>query len=170
MNPLRRLLGLFRRKPGMIGTPPSARQIPADPGLHAVDFSRRYAEPINYHVESRMMELGIDPQRIGMPDVVNGNQHAAFHPAGRDGGNVSPDGRMTVDSGLFNTEYLKSDYGEEAATLYAKSRLRDRLDAIIAHEYEEHRHGMSHVEALKHAPKTALPIGDRAREIAKAID
>jgi hypothetical protein len=77
---------------------------------------------------------------------------------------------MTVDSGLFNAEFLKNDYGEEAAALYAKSRLRDRLDAIIAHEYEEHRHGMNHLEALKHAPKTDLPISDRARAIARAME
>jgi hypothetical protein len=52
----------------------------------------------------------------------------------------------------------------------SKLRLRDRLDAIIAHEHEEHRHGMSHEKALKAAPKTQLPISDRAREIAKAME
>jgi hypothetical protein len=44
-----------------------------------------------------------------------------------------------------------------------------RLDAVIAQEYEEHRHGGSHLEALKHAPSTELPITDRAREIARAM-
>jgi hypothetical protein len=44
-----------------------------------------------------------------------------------------------------------------------------RLDAIIAHEYEVHRHGGSHLEALEHAPSTELPIIDRAREIARAM-
>src|SRR5262245_10588114 len=43
----------------------AARQSPANPGGHAADFSHRYKQSINYHVESRMMELGIDPQQIG---------------------------------------------------------------------------------------------------------
>ena len=47
--------------------------------------------------------------------------------------------------------------------------MTSRLDAIVAHEYEEHRHGGSHVEALKHAPSTELPITDRAREIVRAM-
>lgn len=169
MNPLRRIFNLFRRRPGMVGIPPSARQVTADPGLHAVDFSLRYADSISYHVENRMMELGLDPLRIGMPDIRNGNRHAAFHPHGRDGGNVSPDGRMIADSGLFNLDLLKADYGEEAGSLFGKSRLLDRLDSIIAHEYEEHRHGMIHVEALNHASMTDLPISDRARVIAEAM-
>ena len=35
-----------------------------DPAGHARDFAERYAEPLNYHVENRMMELGIDPLKI----------------------------------------------------------------------------------------------------------
>jgi hypothetical protein len=42
-------------------------------------------------------------------------------------------------------------------------------ERLIAHEYEEHRHGGDRVEALKHAPSTELPITDRAREIARAM-
>ena len=59
--------GLVRHEPspGMIGTPPSARPMWSDPAQHACDFSERYAEPINIEVESRMMELGIDPLKIG---------------------------------------------------------------------------------------------------------
>ena len=72
---------------------------------------------------------------------------------------VRVDGRLVVDSGLFNLDLLrKDDYGDEAAKRYAASDATSRLDSIIAHEYEEHRHGGSHVEALKHAPKTTLTI------------
>ena len=35
-----------------------------DPAEHARDFAERYAEPMNYHVENRMMELGIPTDRI----------------------------------------------------------------------------------------------------------
>ena len=112
-----------------------------------------------------MLDLGIDPARIEMPDYVHGIRHAAFHPHGMESGNISPDGRMIVDSGLFNADLLKAEYGRKAGKLFDGSRLRDRLDSILAHEYEEQRHGMSHEQALKAAPKTALPISHRARRI-----
>ena len=63
----------------MIGMPPSARQIPAHPELHARDFAGCYAEPLNYLVENRMMELGIDPAKIGVGDPDHDIRHAAFH-------------------------------------------------------------------------------------------
>src|SRR4051794_17987489 len=101
MNPFRRLFSLFRRpKPSMIGTPPSARQIPANAELHALDFAHRYAEPMNYHVENRMMELGIDPNRIGARKY--GFPHRAFWPEETTGGGNVPGQRLTVDSGVFN--------------------------------------------------------------------
>jgi hypothetical protein len=105
-----------------------------------------------------------------MPDDNRGVQWAAFHPYGTERGNNSPDGRLIVDSGVLNLDLLRKNYGGKAAGLFEKSRLRDRLDAIIAHEYEEHRHGMDHEAALKHAPKTELPITERAREICRAME
>ncbi|QEH35352.1 hypothetical protein OJF2_39030 [Aquisphaera giovannonii] len=164
--------GLLRREPspGMIGAPPSARSPWHDPARHARDFGERHAGLIDYHVESRMLELGIDPVRIGWGDVEAGIRHAAFHPHVGDGGNVSPDGRIIVGSGVFSDELLRAEYGDEAAELFRASRTRDRLDSILAHEYEEHAHGMSHAEAVKHAPETELPISDRARAIARAME
>jgi hypothetical protein len=167
MNPLRRLFDLFRRKPpGMIGTPPSARQVPADPGLHAVDFSRRYFEPMDYHAGNRMTELGIAIDQIGSRDAARGIPHASFHPLERDGGGNTLGMRLNVDSGVFNPDLIKGEPGEEE---WAKARLRDRLDAIIAHEYEEARRGRSHVEALRHAPDTLLPIREDARMLLQAM-
>ena len=46
--------------------------------------------------------------------------------------------------------------------------LGDRIDAIIAHEWEEDQLG-SHEAAMKHAPKTQLPISDGARRILRAM-
>jgi hypothetical protein len=141
-----------------------------DPAAHARDVAARYAHDLDLAVAERMRELGIHDDQIGMPDEDHGIQWAAFHPHGTEGGNNSPDGRLIVDSGLLNLELLRKDYGEEAASLFSRSRLRDRLDSIIAHEYEEHRHGMDHEAALRAAPKTALPITERAREIANAME
>jgi hypothetical protein len=47
-------------------------------------------------------------------------------------------------------------------------RLEDRIDASIAHEYEELRAGGKHSGALKVAAKTELPISDEARPLNRA--
>jgi hypothetical protein len=85
------------------------------------------------------------------------------------GGSYAPDGRLIADSGVFNLELLRNDYGATASKLFERSRLRDRLDSIIAHEFEEHRNGMDHAAALKAAPDTDLRISKRAREICRAM-
>jgi hypothetical protein len=166
-NPFKRIRELFR-KPAMIGTPPSARPMWHDPAVHARDFAERYAVPMDYHVAQRMTELGI--RDIGFPDLDAGIQWAAFHPHGIAGGGYAPDDRLIADSGVFNLDLLKENYSEKASRLFAQSRLRDRLGSIIAHEFEEHRNGMSHEAALKAAPKTDLPISDPAREICRAME
>jgi Sel1 repeat len=78
-------------------------------------------------------------------------------------------GRLVVDAGLLNVDLLKGNYDANAATLFAKEALRHRLDAIIAHEDAESRLG-NHEEALKAAPKTPLPITERARAICRAME
>ena len=125
-----RLIGILRRRFGMVGTPPSARQIPADTAMHAVDYSLRYASDIDLAVAQRMMDLGIEDDRIAMPGGAHDVQWAAFHPLGTQGGNNSPDGRLSVDSGLFNLELLKAGYGNEASELFERSRIRDRLGIL----------------------------------------
>jgi len=52
--------------------------------------------------------------------------------------------------------------------LWEKSRLRDRMDAVIAHEHEEAR-GIPHEEVVELAPDTTLPIGDNAQRILRTI-
>ena len=104
-------------KPGMIGTPPSARQIPADPGLHAVDFSHRYFEPMDYHASQRMTELGIPTDQIGSSVPVHGIRHATFIPYEKTGGGNGPGGRLVVDSGVFNPD-LHADLGSEVSSYW----------------------------------------------------
>jgi hypothetical protein len=67
-----------------------------------------------------------------------------------------------IDSGILNPDVLK---GKKGGKLWAKARLRDRLDAAISHEYEELRHGGNHTAAIKAAAKTNLSITDQARRI-----
>jgi hypothetical protein len=164
---LRREKAIPEPTPAMIGVPPSQRPMWHDPADHARDFSERYAGPINIEVEDRMVQLGIDPLKIGWADVVD--VHRAFYPEEKECGNISPDGRITVGSGVFNFDMLKAKYGQEASRLFAESRLKDRLDAVVAHEYEEHRNGFDHEAAVELTPETELPISARAREIARAM-
>jgi len=53
-------------------------------------------------------------------------------------------------------------------SVWATSPIRDRIDAVIAHEYTEVRTG-SHGSAEALAAETPLPIRDGARLILRAI-
>jgi len=50
-----------------------------------------------------------------------------------------------------------------------KSRLRDRMQAIVTHELAEHEHG-DHELVLIAASETKLPIGQEARAITRATE
>jgi hypothetical protein len=140
---------------------------PSDPAAHAQDFGLRYADWADYIVSQPMLDLGIPPERIGTPDLLFGIRHAAFHPQYRNAGGVSPDGRITIESGIFNPA-LMDPLGEPAATAWRVTRLSVRLNAVIAHEYEEGNSG-SHAHAVENAPETDLPIGAPARALLRAI-
>jgi hypothetical protein len=58
--------------------------------------------------------------------------------------------------------------GHEAGEAWSRSSLRKRVEAIVAHEYEEHLGG-THTYAVEHAPDTALPIGDETRKLLEVI-
>ena len=49
-----------------------------------------------------------------------------------------------------------------------KARLRDRMDSVIVHEYEEAK-GVSHAEAVARAPDTELPVRRQVRDILGAM-
>jgi hypothetical protein len=136
---------------------------PTDPADQAEDFARRYAFPLDQYCAIRMAELGIPKHLHGATDFNGDGSWKAFIVHGRSGGNLT-DG-ISVNSGVLNPDLLK---GQKGVRVFAKARLRDRIDAIIAHEYEEDRLG-THELALKHAPKTELPISDEARRILRAM-
>jgi hypothetical protein len=135
-----------------------------DPAEHAEDFSRRYAPEMDYLTAQRMIDLGIPREKVGSRDPVKG--HAAFVPHERSGGGNDPAGGLTLDSGVLNPDLLGTLPGSSE---WAKARLRDRVDAAIAHEHEEARRGGSHLEALRFAPDTELPIREGGRQILRAM-
>lgn len=190
MNPLRNISRLFNRlveaatglaawlrpraakpPPGMIGLPPSARGLtgrPADPAEHAKLVAREWEEVIEAYTQKRMRELGIPEHSIGAPDYERGGTRRAFLPNESKGGTNDFAGRLYVDSGVLNPALNAEENGPEAASLWIKSRLRDRIDAVIAHEYVEGR-GLPHDQVVERVGGTGLPISDNARRILRSI-
>ena len=135
---------------------------PSDPADHAAEFSSRHAEGLDQYCALRMQELGVPTEMNGEEDPYRGIQWRAFVAEERTGGHITSG--VTINSGVLNPKLLEGN----GSRIWAKARLRDRIDAVIAHEWEEHRHG-THEAALKQAPKTALPISDGARRILRAM-
>ncbi len=136
---------------------------PADIADHAQDFARRRQPQLEAYCSVRMQEVGVPNDLIGADDLRARMKWTSFDPEGREGGTITKG--IVVNSGVLNPELLK---GEKGSRVWAKARLKDRIDAIIAHEYEESRLG-DHVKALKAAPKTELGITDGARRICRAM-
>lgn len=170
---LKRITGKLRREkpPAMTGLPPSARglkAIPDDIEEHAKDFAARYWGPLEGIASKRMREVGVPEDRIGMLDTDNDYRLAAFHPHRTMGGEVHHQtGRINLDAGIFIADLLAQGMSSEVSSLHAKSRASVRLDAIIAHEFEEGVHG-DHVAAVEHAPDTKLTIKEEARRLLRA--
>jgi hypothetical protein len=137
---------------------------PIDSADHAEDFAHRWRDKIEQHCTIRMDELGIPENMNGQPDYGGGGRWHAFDPHGRKGG-ANTTG-VVVDSGVLNPDLLK---GMKGGRIWRRARLRDRIDAIIAHEHEELRHQGSHTAALKAAAKTELPISRGARRLCRAM-
>jgi hypothetical protein len=161
----------------MIGTRPSARRaIPEDPLLHARQFANDWRDRLEFHSRRRMRELGIPEPRIGAYDIDFDLRHAAFFTTERSGGANSPGARINLNSGILNPGLLARKLGPEVATLWAKGRLRDRMDAVIAHEDIEglrvaagEEVKAAHAVAVALAPDTPRPIREGARRILRAI-
>jgi hypothetical protein len=152
--------------PAMIGLPPSARGLtgrPADIAEHASEVGREWEDVAERYVRRRIRELGIEESMNGEPDFGGSGRWRAFDPDGQQGGGCVTG--VVVDSGVLNPELLK---GKKGGRIYPRLRLRDRIDAAIAHEFAELLHG-SHAEALKSAGRTELPIRPGARRLCRAM-
>ena len=136
---------------------------PADPADHAADFALRWADRLDEYCALRMQALGIPDEKLGASDLRPHMKWCAFDPHGTEGGNITKG--ITVNSGVLNPELLK---GQKGGRIWAKARLRDRIDAIIAHEWAEDQ-TFDHDEALKAAARTDLPVSDGARKILRAM-
>lgn len=115
------------------------------------------------YVSRRIRELGIADHMNGQPDYDGDGHWRAFNPHGRQGGENTSG--VAIDSGVLNPDLLR---GHKGGRVWAKGRLRDRIDASISHEYEKLMCGGNHAVAIKMAAKTDLPISDIARRINRA--
>jgi hypothetical protein len=155
--------------PAMIGTPPSARYpaVPADPGEHAIRSAHEWEDVAEACVQKRMRQLGVPERQIGVRRRERNYRRASFIPSEGDGGGVTPHG-INVDGGVLNPQLNSEEVGPHASAIWQKARLRDRIDAVIAHEYEESVAG-TRKGAETRAADTTLPISDTARRILRAI-
>jgi len=87
-----------------------------------------------------MHALDIPENHIGFSDLSHGVPWRLFFPHDRKGSGVVGK-RISVDSGVFNPELLTERYGPRVGTIWAISRLRDRIDAVIIHELAESQTG-----------------------------
>jgi hypothetical protein len=170
---LKRLAGKFRREkpPAMIGPPPSARGLtgrPADPTLHAKEVAREWEDVAESYIQERMRQLGIPDHQIGAPDYQRGGVRRVFLADEAIGGSYGTGRRLFVDSGVLNPELNAEVIGPEASKVWAKSRLRDRIEAVIVHEHLEGQ-DIPHDEVVERAADTDLPIGENARRILRRI-
>ena len=116
-----------------------------------------------------MMDLGIpDNQMVARDPDRNGEPHS-FFPGDGEGGTVSPAGQITLDSGLMNPDLLATGYDQATQELWRHTRIRDRAQAVIAHELAEAEH-KDHELALIAGPETKLPISHAARELLKQME
>jgi hypothetical protein len=154
---------------GMAGEPPSARYpaIPADPAEHAVRVAREWQDVAEIYVRRRMRELGVPEARIGSSDHLRRIGRRAFFADEDTGGGLATGGRINVDSGVLNPEHA-ANLAPPAPEAWRRARLRDRIDAVIAHEDMEFQAG-THEAAVVFAPETSLPIGGRPRALLRAI-
>jgi hypothetical protein len=142
---------------------------PSDPGDHAEDFSRRYAEDLDILAGQAMMDLGIPDDQMGARDHTRDSEIHSFFPGDREGGTVSHAGQITLDSGLMNPGVLAS-YDEQTRKMWRRTRIAHRAQPIIAHELAEHEYGGDHELALVAGPESKLPISREARELLRQME
>jgi hypothetical protein len=141
---------------------------PADPSLHAKEVAHEWEDVAESYIRGRMRQLGIPDDQIGAPDYERGGRHSVFLADEAIGGSYGTGNRLFVDSGVLNPELNADVIGPNASQVWAKSRLRDRIEAVIVHEYSEAQ-GIPHDVVVERAADTALPIGDNARRILRTI-
>ena len=70
----------------------------------------------------------------------------------------------------MNPALLDAAFDEETQKLWRRTRLKPRIEAVIAHELAEHEYDGDHELALITGPETELPISRAARELLRRME
>ena len=131
-------------------------------------MAREWEDVAETYTQQRMRELGIPEEQIEAIEYAEGGIRRVFSSTDRRGGTNDSFGCLYIDSGILNTDLMAEIYGPLVTSTWEKAGLRDRIDAVIAHEHAEVQTG-SHDVAEALAPDTQLPISEGARRILRAI-
>ena len=132
------------------------------------DFANRYQEPLSRAIGNRMRKVGVPDVMIGVEWWgVDRGPFVRYDPP-RFGSNirVGTNGKpgINVDPAVFDANAPPMGCLET----WRSASLRDRIDAVIAHEYTEvlaPRGVNFHLHALEEAENTSLGISEVARRI-----
>ena len=131
-------------------------------------MAREWEDVAESYIQERMRQLGIPDHQIGAPDYQRGSVRRVFLADEAIGGSYGTGRRLFVDSGVLNPKLNAEVIGSEASKVWAKARLRDRIEAVIVHEHLEAQ-GIPHDEVVERAADTNLPISENARRILRGI-
>src|SRR5262245_44531447 len=131
-----------------------------------VEFATRNKDAFERAISNRMKELGIPANRMGLPNEA-GTAMEVFTPGTGLGGGYNVQGLgIQVESGILNKNL------QRYSSTWGKAAVRDRLDAVMLHEYAEMSSagksvGARHLEALDKAPELAkqFKVSDTTKKI-----
>ena len=113
------------------GTPPSARRMWHDRAAHACDFAQRYAEPLDYAVSQRMIELS--RQRRGLACGGGSGREAV---ALSDRGSTAAGFQLVSIAVGFHTRTLRRS--QDSGNSVVNSVCRDSADGLCQSGCETH--------------------------------
>lgn len=147
---------------------------PYRPPTEVLHFSAEYEAELKAAIENRMRQVGVPEEMIGIKGMPFEDQGAFVRTHAQGGAHLRAGSIPGICAGI-NVDLAVLD--EQFPPMYdvpswGRATLRDRIDAVSAHEYTEvlapstiptglpsHRH------ALENAPRTSLNITPRARQI-----
>jgi hypothetical protein len=147
------------------------------PPPEVIAFATEWEPFLNRAVANRMSAVGVPEELVGIRGMPFEDPGAFVRTHATGGANNNIPGRGIVGTGPgINVDLAVLDAlftPMSKVQSWGSARLKDRIDAVIAHEYTEvlatnPAYGLTpHHYAIKYAPETRLKISDRALAILK---
>lgn len=145
------------------------------PPPEVIAFAKEWADQLNEAIANRMRAVGVPEEMIGIRGMPYEDAGAFVRTHALGGSNNNIPGRGVIGKGPginVDIAVLDAQFAEMSGVLsWARGSLKDRIDAVIAHEFTEVQtyqpmSGLTpHRNAIKSAPETLLNISSRARRI-----